>query len=175
MSVKEEKIQIAAFSTIDVIKEQEAIINMFLENNDHIIIKKTLGSIAFETTLTEMEGPQLIMIVSILFLRREYPGIKDVNCYILFIELEKEESKEKLEVILKYAKKHCDLTRKIYVLGIVSGIEKTKHMTKEDITKIFDSENATYEYKEINLSKPIEVSDTFKEIFIYSTTHLIGY
>ena len=174
MSGQDEKIQIVAFSTNDTHQNPNDIINMFLENNKYVILKKSRHAIAFSTTLAKMTKSSKIMICSVLNLTREYTGITDVNCYILFIDLEKEESKEKFEAILNYAKDYCDLTKKIYVLGTVSGNEEAKHMTKGDITKILDSANVTYEYKEINLSKAKEVSDTFMEIFIYSTKHLIS-
>ena len=48
--------------------------------------------------------------------------------------------KRKIELILNYAKDYCELTKKIYVLGMVSGNdEETKHITKGDITKTLDS------------------------------------
>ena len=107
------------------------------------------------------------MVCSVLNLTREYTGITDVNCYILFIDLEKEDSKEKFESILNYAKDYCELTKKIYVLGMISGNdEETKHITKGDITKTLDSAQVTYDYKEINLSKAKEVSDIIMDILV---------
>ena len=175
MSSKEEKIQIVAFSTNDTHQTPNDIINMFLENNNHLILKKSRHAIAFSTTLANSTKASKIMVCSVLNLTREYTGITDVNCYIIFLDLEKEESKEKFETILNYAKDYCELTKKIYVLGMVSGNEEeTKHITKGDISKTLDSANVTYEYKEINLSKAKEVSDIIMEIFIYSSNHSIS-
>ena len=56
------------------------------------------------------------MVCSVLNLAKEYTGITDVNCYILFIDLENADSKEKLDTILNYAKDYCELTKKIFVL-----------------------------------------------------------
>ena len=61
------------------------------------------------------------MICSVLNLTREYTGITDVNCYIVFIDLEKNDSKEKFDLILNYSKEYCELTKKIYVFGMISG------------------------------------------------------
>ena len=172
---QEEKIQIVAFSTNDTHQTPNDVINMFLENNNHLILKKSRHAIAFSTTLANSNKSSKIMVCSVLNLTREYTGITDVNCYILFIDLEKEESKEKFETILNYAKDYCELTKKIYVLGMVSGKdEETKHITKGDITKVLDNSQVAYEYKEINLSKTKEVSDTIMDILVYSSKHSIS-
>ena len=175
MSGQEEKIQIVAFSTNDTHQTPNDVINMFLENNNHLILKKSRHAIAFSTTLPDTSKSTKIMVCSVLNLTREYTGITDVNCYILFIDLEKEDSKEKFESILNYAKDYCELTKKIYVLGMVSGNdEETKHITKGDITRTLDSAQVTYEYKEINLSKAKEVSDIIMDILVYSSKHSIS-
>jgi hypothetical protein len=175
MSGQEEKIQIVAFSTNDTQQTPNDVINMFLENNNHLILKKSRHAIAFSTTLANSNKSSKIMVCSVLNLTREYTGITDVNCYILFIDLEKEESKEKFETILNYAKDYCELTKKIYVLGMVSGNdEEIKHITKGEITKTLDSAQVAYEYKEINLSKAKEVSDTIMDVLVYSSKHSIS-
>ena len=175
MSVSEEKIQIVAFSTNDTHQTPNDIINMFLENNNHLILKKSRHAIAFSTQLANSSKSTKIMICSVLNLTREYTGITDVNCYIFFIDLEKEDSKEKFELILNYAKDYCELTKKIFVFGMISGNdEENKHITKGDITKALDSTPVTYEYKEINLSKAKEVSDIIKDILVYSSKHSIS-
>ena len=175
MSGQEEKIQIVAFSTNDTHQTPNDIINMFLENNNHVILKKSRHAIAFSTSIANSPKSTKIMVCSVLNLTREYTGITDVNCYVLFIDLEKEDSKEKFESILNYAKDYCELTKKIYVLGMVSGNdEETKHITKGDITRTLDSAQVTYEYKEINLSKAKEVSDIIMDILVYSSKHSIS-
>ena len=175
MSGQEEKIQIVAFSTNDTQQTPNDVINMFLENNNHLILKKSRHAIAFSTQLANSNKSSKIMVCSVLNLTREYTGITDVNCYILFIDLEKEESKEKFETILNYAKDYCELTKKIYVLGMVSGNdEEIKHITKGEITKTLDSAQVAYEYKEINLSKAKEVSDTIMDVLVYSSKHSIS-
>ena len=174
MSSQEEKIQIVAFSTNDSQQTPNDIINIFLENNNHLILKKSRHAIAFSTTLANSSKSTKIMICSVLNLTREYTGISDVNCYILFIDLEKEDSKEKFESILNYAKDYCELAKKVYVLGMISGNEEqTKYINKADITKTLDSAQVTYEYKEINLIKTKEVSDIIMDILVYSSKHSI--
>ena len=173
---QEEKIQIVAFSTNENDNQTpNDILNMFLENNNHQILKKSRHSIAFSTTLSNTSETKKIMICSILNLTREYTGITDVNCYIIFIDLEKEDSKEKFNSIINYAKDYCELSKKIYVLGMISGTEeKSKCVDKDDIVNYLDNAQVTFEYKEINLSKAKEVSDTIMEILVYSSQHSIS-
>ena len=175
MSGKEDKIQIVAFSTNDTHQTPNDIINTFLENNNHFILKKSRNAIAFSTTLTNSSKSIKIMVCSVLNLTREYTGITDVNCYLLFVDLEKEDSAEKLESIINYAKDYCELTKKIYVFGMVSGNEEeTKHIAKGDITKNLEAAKVAYEYKEINLSKPKDVSEKIMDVLVYCTKHPIS-
>ena len=175
MSVVENKIQIVAFSTNDTHQTPNDIINIFLENNSHVILKKSRNAIAFSTTLPNSSKQIKIMISSVLNLTREYMGITDVNCYILFIDLEKEDSTEKFETILNYAKDYCELSKKIYVIGMISGNEEEKRcINKDDIKKTLDSSQISYEYKEITLAKAKGVSDIIMDILIYSSKHSIS-
>ena len=175
MSGQEEKIQIVAFSTNDTHQTPNDVINMFLENNNHQILKKSRHAIAFSTTLANSTKTTKIMVCSVLNLTREYTGIGDVNCYILFIDLEKEDSKEKFDSILNYAKDYCELTKKVYVLGMISGTEEdNKNFDKDEIVRTLESAQLTFEYKEINLSKTKEVSDVIMDILVYSSKHSIS-
>ena len=176
MAGQEEKIQIVAFSTTDNNNQTpNDIMNIFLENNNHQILKKSRHAIAFSTTLANSSKSKKIMVCSVLNLEREYTGINDVNCYILFIDLEKENSTEKFDLILNYLKEYCELTKKLYVLGMISGTEdETKYVDKDALLKTLEREKITYEYKQINLSKGKEVSDVIMDILVYSSHHLIS-
>ena len=82
---------------------------------------------------------------------------------------------EKLEGIINYAKDYCELGKKIYVLGMLSGNQdEVRCINKSEITKIMDQIQVNYEYKEINLSKTKEVSDTIMEVIDYSSKHSIN-
>ena len=171
-TTKDEKLQIVAFSTNDQTQTPNDIINIFLGQINHTIIKKSRHSIAFSTDLKNTTKKTRIMIVSILNLTREYTGITDVNCCVLFINLEKDDSLEKLEGIINYAKEYCELGKKIYVLGMLSGNQdEVRCINKSDITKILDQIQVNYEYKEINLSKTKEVADVIMEVIDYSSKH----
>ena len=109
----DEKLQIVAFSTNDTTQTPNDIINIFLGQQEHTIIKKSRHSIAFQTNIKNSKKKTKIMVCSILNLTREYTGINDVNCYVLFINLEKQDSMEKLEEIISYARDYCELGKKI--------------------------------------------------------------
>ena len=169
---KDEKIQIVAFSTNETSQTPNDIINIFLGQQNHKILKKSKLAIAFSTSLKNKETR--IMICSVLNLSKEYTGITDVNCYLLFIDLEKADSMDKLKNIINYAKDNCRLTKKIFVLGMISGNEDDEaKFTKLDVTQILDEFKAHYEYKEINISKIKEIADIMMGIFEYSTQHPI--
>ena len=171
---KDEKLQIVAFSTNDTVQTPNDIINIFLGQQNHKILKKSKFAIAFSTMLKNQSKETRIMICSVLNLSKEYTGITDVNCYLLFIDLEKKDSLDKLKDIINYAKDNCRLSKKIFVLGMISGNEEEEvQVAKLDITKILDALNAKYEYKEINLSKMKQIADILLEVFDYCTKHSI--
>ena len=172
---KDEKIQIVAFSTNEISQTPNDIINIFLGQQNHKILKKSKFAIAFSTTLKNQSKETRIMICSVLNLTKEYSGITDVNCYLLFVDLEKKDSIEKINSIINYAKDYCKMGKKIYVLGMISGNEEEEvQINKEDVTKILDEISTNYEYKEINISKMREIADIFLEILDYSSKHSIA-
>ena len=59
------------------------------------------------------------MICSVLNLTKEYSGITDVNCYLLFVDLEKKDSIEKVQAIINYAKDNCKIGKKIFIINII--------------------------------------------------------
>ena len=175
----EDKLQIVAFSTNDTEQTPIDIINTFLEQQNHVILKKTRSAVAFTTTLTNSTKSNKIMICSILNLGREYTGITDVNCYMIFVDLEKETSKEKLDSIISYAKDYCELSKKVFIIGMTNSNKATEDkiiikFTKDDISKILENSDITYEYKEIDLSNIKEICDTLMNIFIYSSKNSIS-
>ena len=172
---KDEKVQIVAFSTNDTSQTPNDIINIFLGQQNHKILKKSKFAIAFSTILKNQTKETRIMICSVLNLTKEYSGITDVNCYLLFVDLEKKDSIEKVQAIINYAKDNCKIGKKIFILGMISGNEEEEvQITKEDVTKIIDEITSNYEYKEINMSKMKEIADIFLEILDYSTKHSIA-
>ena len=170
----EDKIQIVAFSTNESRHTPNDIINIFLEQHSHSIIKKNSQTLAFSTDLSNSAESIKVMICSILNLARQYNGINDVNCYLLFIDLENEESKVKFESIINYIRNFCDLNKKIFVLGMLGGNnEEIKYINKEQIINTFKIAQINYEYKEININKIKEVSDIIMEVLVYASENSI--
>ena len=170
----DERFQIVAFSTNESRHTPNDIINIFLEQHSHSIIKKTSQTLAFSTVLSNSPESIKIMICSVLNLTKQYNGITEVNCYLLFIDLENEESKYKIESIINYAKNFCDLNKKIFALGMISGNnEEIKYINKEQIINILKIAQTNYEYKEININKIKEVSNIIMEVLVYCSENSI--
>ena len=178
MSTDDDKLQIVAFSTNETHQTPIDIINTFLEQQNHVILKKTRSAIAFSTTLRNSTKPTRIMICSIINLGREYTGITDVNCYMIFVDLEQETSKEKFDSIINYAKDYCELSKKVFILGMTNANKTTEKtnikITKDDITSFLENSDISYEYNEIDLSNIKEICDKIMNILIYSSKNAIS-
>ena len=168
IKTKGEKIQIVAFSTNENEHNPNDLLNIYLENNNHLIIKKTSLATAFTTTLPKNSKQTKIMVCSVLNLSKEYTGINDVNCYLLFIDLEQEDSKSKLEIILNYAKENCNFEKKMYVFGMVTKKNSKQYISKKDIENSLDEAQILYEYKEINIKENKDICNSFTNVFLYS-------
>ena len=165
MSDKEEKIQIVAFWT-NINQTPNEILQILLDQYTHTIIVKSKHAISFTLVLPESIKTTNIMMVSLSNLNREYIGITDVDCYLIFVDLQNENSKENLELILSYYKNYCDLEKRIFVLGIANKQnDKKQFINKNKIKKMMDSGKFFYEYKELNLEKIKEVKDSLLKIF----------
>ena len=170
MSAREETIQIVSFSTNNTNCNPNDIFNILLEQYTHTIVKKSRHIITFTLVLPDTVQTTKIMMCSVLNLNREYTGITDVNCYLIFIDLQCENSKDSFDSILSYAQNYCDLNKKIYALGIFNKENDTKQkISKGDIKKIMDSGKLNYEYIEINLVKKEEVADILLNILSSSS------
>ena len=175
MENSQNTIQIVAFSTITdstQIASPYEIIKMYLKYHDHVLLKKKDGlAIAFKTTLPNSSLTTKIMICSALDLSREYNGIKDVNCYILFVDLENKDSKNQLNLIIEYFLKYCNLLKKLYIIGIYSSyVENFKKSIDENQIKVMMNEAKInkYNYKELDVEDNNKVSDTIMEILVAS-------
>ena len=170
-NVKGEKIQIVAFSTNESENSPNDLINVYLEKNNHVIIKKNSFAIAFTTTLPKTSKQTKIMICSVLNLSKDYTGISDVNCYIIYVDLEKEESKEKFQEILNYITENCDTGKKFFVFGMKKEKDGEKFLKKEDIEKCLENIQAPYDYGEINLNDSKDICNSLEKVFNYSYIH----
>ena len=173
MEANEKIIQIVAFSTninSSQFSSPYEIIKIFLKYHDHILLKQRIGlALAFKTLLPKSKIDTQIMICSVLDLLREYNGIKNVNCYLLFIDLESKESKEQLHLIIQYYLKYCNLSKKIYIIGLFNsyGENMKKNIDEAQIKEILTKVNISkFVYKEMNIEDQQKISDLITEIFI---------
>ena len=173
MEANEKIIQIVAFSTninSSQFSSPYEIIKIFLKYHDHILLKQRIGlALAFKTLLSKSKLDTQIMICSVLDLLREYNGIKNVNCYLLFIDLESKDSKEQLHLIIQYYLKYCNLSRKIYIIGLFNSYveNRKKNIDEEQIKEILTKANINkFVYKEMNIEDQQKISDMISEIFI---------
>ena len=173
MEANEKIIQIVAFSTninSSQFSSPYEIIKIFLKYHDHILLKQRIGlALAFKTLLPKSKIDTQIMICSVLDLLREYNGIKNVNCYLLFIDLESKDSKEQLHLIIQYYLKYCNLSRKIYIIGLFNSYveNRKKNIDEEKIKEILKKANINkFVYKEMNIEDQQKISDMISEIFI---------
>ena len=173
MEANEKIIQIVAFSTninSSQFSSPYEIIKIFLKYHDHILLKQRIGlALAFKTLLPKSKIDTQIMICSVLDLLREYNGIKNVNCYLLFLDLESKESKEQLHLIIQYYLKYCNLSKKIYIIGLFNsyGENMKKNIDEAQIKEIFTKANISkFVYKEMNIEDQQKISDLITEIFI---------
>ena len=165
---KTPKIQMIGFTTNDKNYSPNDIISNYLNNNSHFIIKKSTQLIAFSTVLPDQKKPTKIMLITLLDLEIEYEGINDVNCYLIIIDLQKETSKDKLSEILAYINQFCNLSKKIYLLGVKKDEEENKiKLTEEEILQKIKEMNVEYEYFELNLDNSFEASEKILEILKY--------
>ena len=179
MENNEKTIQIVAFTTnIDSsqFSSPYEIIKIFLKYHNHILLKQKIGlALAFKTNLAKSKSDTQIMICSVLDLSREYNRIKDVNCYLLFIDLESKESNNQLKLIKEYFVKYCNLSKKLYIIGLYNTYLENlkKNINENEIKKIFEEGKINkFIYKEMNLDDTQKISDFILEIFIESENAL---
>ena len=173
MENNEKTIQIVAFTTninTSQFSSPYEIIKIFLKYHNHILLKQKIGlALAFKTNLSKSKSDTQIMICSVLDLSREYNRIKDVNCYLLFIDLENKDSNNQLNLIKEYFIKYCNLSKKLYIIGLYNSYLENlkKYIDENEIKKIFEDGNINkFIYKEMNLDDTQKISDFIFEIFI---------
>ena len=173
MDINEKTIQIVAFTTNfdpNQFSSPYEIIKVFLKYHDHILLKQRNGlALAFKTTLPKSKKETQIMICSVYDLFREYNGIKEVNCYLLFVDLENKDSKNQLDLIIKYFLKYCSLSKKIYIIGIYNSDSENiqKYISEQEIKEIFENSNIMkIMYKEMNIEDTQKISDYILDIFV---------
>ena len=164
---KVQKIQMIAFVTNEKSHPPNDIIaSYYLNKRTHFLIKKSKEILAFSTVFPEQKKTTKIMLCTLIDLNMEYEGIKDVNCYLIVVDLQKETSKEKLEEILTYINSYCNVSKKIFILGVKEKEEENEIKISEDeINQRINDLDC--DYFELNLDNDNDVTNKISDIFIY--------
>ena len=171
---KSQKIQIIAFTTNEKDRSPYNILSIYFDNNNHNIIKKNQQLLAFSTTLPGNKKSTKVMICTLIDLNIEYEGLDDVNCYIIIIDLQKDSSKDKYSEIISFINNSCDVSKKIFLLGVKDNKENDEiKISQEEIEKKIKELKRDYDYFELNLDNSQEISDKILEILNYSFTNSI--
>ena len=164
---RSQKIQMIAFTTNENAYSPNSIISNYTANNSHFLIKKNKQLIAFSTVLPEQKKPTKIMIITLFDLSSEYEGINDVNCYLIVIDLKKEISRDKYSEILTYIQTYCNVSKKIFLLGIKKDDEEKIKLTEDEINEKIKELQLDYEYIGLNADNSMQISNKVLEIFNY--------
>ena len=97
--MSEQKLHIVSFSTNEIKYNPYSLIKLYSEKNKYSLLKSILISTIFSMKFPKQEKETKVMFCSIHNVSRKYLCIKDVNCYILYIDLESEKSKSNFENI----------------------------------------------------------------------------
>jgi hypothetical protein len=92
---------------------------------------------------------------------------------MLFVSLDEEESKEKLDSILSYMQSNCDENKKLFVFAISKTQNEEMHIgiKQDEIKEKLESLGKKYEMKLIVSSENAEeISNYFVEILLYSSS-----
>lgn len=150
-------IQIAAFSTNDTINTPIDIIDIYLKNNlNHSPPLKTKHTSTFTILPFDNQSDYPNTKISLSFitdLTKDYSQMRLAHCYVVFMDLESEESKDKIERIFNYINRKSVKEPKLYVFGMISNLkESTSAFTKKDIKEylaLIDDFSYSYENFEL--------------------------
>ena len=122
-------IQIVAFSTNDTYQTPNDFINIFLSFQKHKILKKSHHSISFNLTIPNVSYPVKIMVYTVSKFDRSYSGLCDVNCYMIFINIDESEANKKLDDIIVLPPKY---PTPVYsnILGISKVVSNSPNLIK---------------------------------------------
>ena len=168
-------IQITIFTTNNMDRKPITIFEKFLKKNNHSMVEKTDNKIEFFIQFIESYKSLKINIHSIVDFDAyvEENIIKNVSCYILFIDLDNYDIKEHYKLILEYIKYNCNSKIKLYVLGMLNENEEKKYIYEEDIQKQLYDLEFIYEYININMSDENNILETIMRILFYCSEHPI--
>ena len=145
----------ACFSTNSERFRPLLIIEKFMTNSDYDYMQKNDSALSFyyKVESNNKQNKLLLTIYEIL----NFDEAKNDICtysdaYLIIIDLESEDTYEKLDKIINYMKNICDLEKGIFVLGVYEDAKNTKQeLDEENIIEYLDGQKLIYEYVESNV------------------------
>ena len=153
--------------TIQTNNKANNIFNTFLSFYTHKKITQTEDKFEYTMVFPDDDKSTKVKISYIHNPSQDYPGITDVNCYILLLDLEQEEIPSKLNDIIKYMNDYCDENKKIYILGLTSNKKAKPFLSQKEITNIMDDLSMKYEYHPMYEDDKKEIADYILQILMY--------
>ena len=162
------KIQIVAFTTTPNNDIPYQLIKSFLSKYPHQILKEGNSLLTFNVTLSETNARLKVLFYLIINLNKEYAGINDSLCNIIFIDSENEESKQKYQDLLLYIKEYCDESKKTFIVSFrKTKSEENVLIKKKQICSSMDNLKRIFEYNEIVLEETDKIAECLSNIMIY--------
>ena len=165
-TIEVDNFQIVAFTTNETSPSPNDIIKIFLDQHTHII--KTQSQHAISCEFSFDSNQKKIMMITIPDINRTYQGISDVSFYFFFVHLESLNVQKKFESICSYIKKYCDLSKKIFIFGIVQDSNELnmKNIGYENFKKILDEMKFNYIYNELSMTNKEKIGEILLDIFL---------
>ena len=165
-TIEADDFQIVAFTTNETSPSPNEIIKIFLDQSAHIITTQSLHAISCEFSFDSNQ--KKIMMITLPEINRTYQGISDVSFYFFFVHLESLNVQKKFESICSYIKKYCDLSKKIFIFGIVKDSNELnkKNIGYEKFKKILDEMKFNYIYNELSMTNKEKIGEILLDIFL---------
>ena len=146
----------ACFSTNSERFRPLLIIEKFMTNSDYDYMQKSDNALSFyykrETDKTK-QNKLLLSVYEILNFDEAQNDICTYSdSYLIILDLESEDTYEKLDTIINYMRNICDMEKGIFVLGVYEDVKNTKQeLDEENIIEYLDGQKLIYEYVESNV------------------------
>lgn len=147
-------------------------IHLFLESEK---IRKSSSEVKYTFKINLSEKTEIIIEFVVLNdLSFIHDASLDADAYLVFTNLEKENTTEQLEKIIKYILESCSLKIKTYLVGIYRE-NNLPSLNKESLESYFKEENLIYEYYQLKYMKDNnkEENDEFNHDCIYNHKYKI--
>ena len=146
----------ACFSTNSERFRPLLIIEKFMTNSDYDYMQKSDNALSFYYKLETDKSKQNKLLLTIYEILNFDEAQNDIctysDSYLIILDLESDNTYEKLDTIINYMRNICDLEKGIFVLGVYEDVKNTKQeLDEENIIEYLDGQKLIYEYVESNV------------------------